>query len=206
MIEDDLTCLHEAGHAVVAMTCGWPAPAVTVRGGSHASGCNVFPRDHEAIPHDSWANADLSAPFVLWPAGLRSHLEAEAVVFAAGCVAEELWAWSRPAPGRAVRVREPVRIRAAARITSLPPATAAEAADLAAVTGNPGASDEDVLARLARAAHGDDFRSASAWLGFISVQAEAILRQREAPVRRLADALAAQDVLGAAAVAAVLGR
>src|SRR5258706_2198384 len=99
MADDELVCLHEAGHQAVAVAFGSEPGGLTVDGGQTLDGCSFHrapelpPGVVEAAPAPGWDGR----PFIAWPPRMRGALEAYVVILMAGQVAELMLA--APAPG-----------------------------------------------------------------------------------------------------------
>jgi hypothetical protein len=192
----DRTALHEAGHAWMALRCGWSARAASVKGGTASAGCTLYRRHGKVNP----AGVNLRMPFALWPAGVRDELTHRAMITMAGDVAEQLIY---------VAEDEPLAVRAADQIADLPDELPGpdprDLLTLAVAMDDPdGPDDARLLAEFAHAAHGSDHMSASSWLAHIADQCIHLVATDEAKIERLAAGLARDGELGAEAIRAIL--
>ena len=191
----DRDALHEAGHLVVASVLGRKLYGATVNPGTRLAGCSLF-ASPDPIPAGDLAGVDVEdLPFVLWPASLRRNLEEQALISLAGPAAE--LALAGPVAGR---VPDPVAVLAAELV--------AGEADLAwaaqVVDEAPHPSDADSVAQAAFVAFGRDAGQAGPWISWLDAQARELVICHESLIRRLAGCLVASQVLGAAALEAII--
>jgi hypothetical protein len=200
-VYDELTALHEAGHAAAADALGCKVVLATVEPGEHLSGvCRYLPlRVRDDLPDT------VESPLIVWPAGWQRDLGAKVVIALAGDLAEELFA---PRGTASLRLAESVTAQAWERLEVLsadgPAATAAELAEAARAVSEPGRSDAKCIADIAFVAHGGDPLRAAAWLHWLSEETRALLLAHEGAVRCMAALLAEHGTLGEQAAAACL--
>jgi hypothetical protein len=198
MTTDRRTCVHEAGHSVVASACGWTIGAVTVRPGTVLAGCAAYrppPVDPEQL-----RCLDAMRPLVLWPDSLRRRLEADVMVSLAGECAELML--SALTTGR-----QPERITetVAAALEDMQP-TAGEAEWAASIVDDDVAMTDDAehVLKSAWAAFGPDWRSARYWVDLLAAQTHAIVTAEAHKIMYVADLLGDTGLMSAAAMKAAI--
>jgi hypothetical protein len=202
-VGDESTAVHEAGHLTVAACLGWKLHGGSITSGRVFVGCARFtpPVLAEGVWDRGLRALAAGRPLVCWPGPVREQLEQRLMITLAGDVARLSLA-PTVAPAR---VAEGAAGLAADLAASLPDVEPADLAAFQAAVDDPGDTDEEKAARMARLACGEDLASAAALLAWCEAQARFLIGAQAGAVTRLARALALRESLSGAAAAAVLG-
>jgi hypothetical protein len=191
--------VHEAGHAAVAHALGWPITVATIEPGTRFTGTTLTVQP--ALPPGSprWHDFDDTLPAALWPPVFRAGLDGQALVYAAGQIAAEMFA---PRTGR---LPAGVAERAAEILAAAPQPSFAERDQAAEAVSDPDArTDAEHVADIAGLLHWRDPASAAAWLDYTERQAAAVLALHAEGIARLAAALTEAGTVGGEAAVALL--
>lgn len=189
--------LHEAGHSYVAWRLGCAVGPVTAEPGARWAGMAHFDAPRPAAAELD--TVDLDAPYLAWPAVVRHSIDTDALVAAAGDVAEDaLWRGVARRPGA------PLAERAAELAVVAPLSDTEQRRIRAGRDTTTGKTDAERLAELLALTHPDDHAAGAAWLAYITAAARTILTAQPAAVLRLAGQLAVDGTLSGAAVEAIL--
>jgi hypothetical protein len=194
--DDELTSLHEAGHAAVARALGRTLTVVTTVPGEVFAGCTL-----SQVRPVRAAVPDVDTPLVTWGGPWMERLAGDICITLAGGIAEELRRSRETA-----RLPESVAGQAMAAAEQMPelatPADRAQAA--AAVSDQASLSDAGRLSRDLWVIFGSDHARAGAWLRWCEEETRLLLLQQADGVHRLAALLSEHGTVGEQAAAAAL--
>ncbi|WP_369222445.1 hypothetical protein AB5J52_14005 [Streptomyces sp. R39] len=188
--------LHEAGHTFIAWRFGQTSGPVTVVPGPRWAG--TAHHDRQPVPQAVLAAVNVEMPYLSWPAAVRHDVDVQALITAAGHVAEETLGH------RIGRRGDPLAIRAAELAAARPLTEPEERRILAGREDTTGQTDDERLAALMLLAHGHDPVTGSAWLNYITATARTCITRDADRVLRLAAVLADHGTLSGQAVTEIL--